>query len=205
MHYKSTLTKWPCWTGHLVLTEQIGLNRVSTGQSETRLMRWSGPTRKLLLEALAVSASAPCEHRALPDEPPLKENAEGSPSLSSQGNSRFEWGLADSFKKGNPGTWTRLPTRPTPGFISTTSKQGADMSPHRASHWWGWHWKIPAGVCLPRSIRSTRAHRTARRALLRHGYSGFWRCAHKAMEMVNGGVIMKLSAHKHNTACAWFD
>jgi len=72
---------------------------------------------------------------------------EGSPSLSSQGNSRFEWGLADSFE-GNPGTWTRLPTRPTPSFISTTSKQGADMSPYRASHWRGWHWKIPAWACL---------------------------------------------------------
>lgn len=72
---------------------------------------------------------------------------EGSPSLSSQGNSQFEWGLADSFE-GNPGTWTTLPTRPTPSFISTTSKQGADMSPCRASHWRGWPWKIPAWACI---------------------------------------------------------
>lgn len=27
INYKSALTKWPCWVGHLILTEQIGPNR----------------------------------------------------------------------------------------------------------------------------------------------------------------------------------
>lgn len=84
---------------------------------------------------------------------------EGSPSLSSQGNTQFEWGLADSFE-GNPGTWTRLPTRPTPCFISTTSKQGTDMSLYRASHRWGWQWWIPCSLGSPTS--SIRRHAQTR-------------------------------------------
>lgn len=145
IHYKFALTKWPCWAGHPVLTEQIGLNRAQhrpkwesfNEMISSNLGAASKPARLLFVRSWVWVLLMSLYLRT----------AEGSPSLSSQGNSQFEWGLADSFK-GNPGTWTRLPTRPTPSFISTTSKQGADMSPYRASHWWGWHWKIPAWVCL---------------------------------------------------------
>lgn len=151
IHYKFAWTKTPCWVGHLILMEQIGPNR-----AEYR-PKWDSSNE--VISSNLGAASEPLQLLCVCSwvwvlMSLYLTTVEGSPSLSSQGNSQFEWGLADSFQ-GNPGTWTRLPTRPTPSFISTTSKQGADMSPYRASHWRGWHWKIPAWACLQVASENT--------------------------------------------------
>lgn len=142
IHYKFALPKWPWRVGHLILKEQIGPNGAE------RRPKWERFNKLISSNLGAASFTATvCVCLWVWVLMSLYfSTVEGSPSLSSQGNSQFEWGLADSFE-GNPGTWTRLPTRPTPSFIST-SKQGTDMSPYRASHWRGWHWKIPAWACL---------------------------------------------------------
>lgn len=84
-------------------------------------------------------------------------NVVGSPCVSSQGNSRFEWGLADSFKRESWNT-NKAAHSAHPKLHQHNKQKGADMSPYRASHWWGWHWKIPAWAC-PRVHHKACAHK----------------------------------------------
>lgn len=132
-----------------LLTEQIGPNCVQPGPT------WDSFNE--LISSSHGAASCVCLWVLVLLTSRYLSTVVGSPCVSSQGNSHFEWGLADSFKR-ESWNMNKAAHSAHPKLQQHNKQKGTDMSPYRASHWWGWHWKIPAWAC-PRVHHKTCAHK----------------------------------------------
>lgn len=131
-----------------LLTEQIGPNSVQPGP------KWDSFNE--LISSNHGAASCVCLWVLALLMSRYLSTVVGSPCVSSQGNSHFEWGLADSFKR-ESWNMNKAAHSAHPKLQQHNKQKDTDMSPYRASHWWGWHWKIPAWAC-PRVHHTTCAH-----------------------------------------------